>query len=221
MDAYPFDLLPPASERWRLTGVTLQGGVTISGAPTIARTDGGGFWTCWMNEIELVTRQQIKAARALEAVLDAGVTPIIVPAFEWVFSPKTVTHADGTPFSDGSYYQSSPVNAVIAASAALRATVLDVTFVGGIPLEAGERFSLNHLTKGKRLYTVGRVLESSGPNLRIEVRPPLREATAAGTDMDFSTPGCVMRLGNPDEFLGAIDALHESSANAVWVEAFF
>lgn len=220
MDAYPFDLLPPGSERWRLTSVAISGGVRVASGPGLARTDGGGFWTCWMNEIELVTRAQIKAARALEAVLDGGVSSIVVPAFEWAFSPELVTHADGTPFADGSLYQTSSVASATTETAALRATSLRVSFVGGVPLEAGERFSIVHATKGKRLYTVARVQDVEPGGYRIEVRPPLREAVASGVGLDFSTPGCVMRLANPDEFLGAIDPHHESMANAVWVEAF-
>lgn len=220
MDVYPFDLLPPAKERWRLTAVALHGGVSVAGASSLARTDGGGFWMCWMDNIELINRQQIKAARALEAVLDGGVSSIIVPAFEWAFSPELVTHADGSPFSDGSQYQTSPVEAGVMAAAPLRATVLEAGFVGGVPLEAGERFSILHPNRNKRLYTVARVLASSGGEYRIEIRPPLREAVTKDADMDFADPGCLMRLANPDDFLGAIDAHHESTANAVWVEAF-
>ena len=220
MDAYPFDLLPPGSERWRLTSVAISGGVRVSAGTGLARTDGGGFWTCWMNEIELVTRAQIKAARALEAVLDGGVAPIVVPACVWAFSPELVVHADGASFVDGSLYQTSPVASAMAEAAALRATVLLVSFDGGVPLEAGERFSIVHALKGKRLYTVARVQKVEPGGYRIEIRPPLREAVGVGVDLDFSTPGCVMQLANPDEFLGAIDPHHESMANAVWVEAF-
>ncbi|MFZ4165177.1 hypothetical protein [Brevundimonas sp. NPDC058933] len=219
MDIYPFDLLPPATERWRLSSVALSGGVSPTRAPTLSRTDGGGFWMCWMNEIELITRPQIKAARALEASLDGGVTSIIVPAFDWVFSPETVAHADGSPFEDGSLYLSSPVAATVTAPAALRATILQAMFVGGGPLEAGERFSIIHPTKGKRLYTIARIRDRVADTYTLEIRPPLREAVLAGAEVDVSTPGCVMRLGNPDDFLGAIDALHESVANAIWVEA--
>ncbi len=220
MDVYPFDLLPPGSERWRLTSIAVSGGVRVASGPGLARTDGGGFWMCWMNEIELVTRAQIKAARALEAVLDGGASTIIVPAFEWAFSPELVTHSDGTPFSDGSLYQTSAVSSQTLEAAPLRATVIRVSFAGGVPLEAGERFSILHAAKGKRLYTVARVLSVGSADYRVEIRPPLREAVPVGVDLDFSTPGCLMKLANPDEFLGAIDPYHESIANAVWVEAF-
>jgi hypothetical protein len=220
MDVYPFDALPPATERWLLDAVTIGGGLPASGPAALARTDGGGLWTCWMNDIALETRAQIKAARALEAILDAGATNIIVPAFEWAFSPELVTHSDSSPFSDGSWYSSSPVEAELTAIAALRATVLSASFAGGVPLEAGERFSIVHPTRNKRLYTVARVLEADGDDYSIEIRPPLREAVTASTELDFSNPGCVMRLANPKEFLGAIDATLSSTANAVWVEAF-
>lgn len=206
METYPFDLMPPETERWRLTGVTISGGIPTAGAPGLARTDGGGFWTCWMTNIDLYTREQLKAARALEARLDGGLTPIIVPQFEVPFSaiPEGVDWLFTSAF---------------AAPAPRRATTLSVQHGVGAPLEGGERFSVTHPTMGKRLYGVAEVVSTSALAQVIKIRPPLREAVTTEA-LDFNTPGCVMRLANPDDFLGAIDAQHSMPANAVWMETF-
>lgn len=219
MDVYPFDLLPPASERWHLSGVTIDGGAPVVGPPTKSRTDGGGFWMAWMNGIELVERRQIKAARALDVVLDGGLGRIIVPAFDWVNYPAPVAHSDGAAFSDSGVYLSGMVAASLTAPAALRATRLFIRFVGVEPLEGGERFSILHLNKGKRLYTIGRVSDLGADQYQIEVRPPLREACDREAQIDFTTPGCAMHLANPADWLGELDAHHECNANIVWIEA--
>ena len=96
----------------------------------------------------------------------------------------------------------------------MRATTLSLTMIVGA-LEGGERFSIDHATKGKRLYTISRV---DGDD--ITIRPPLREAVASGTDLDFTQPGCVCRLSNPDDFLGALDLNKNLIATAVWIESF-
>jgi hypothetical protein len=102
---------------------------------------------------------------------------------------------------------------VTTASAVLRATT--VTVADGSVFEGGERFSINHVTKGRRLYEIVGV---SGDDLTI--RPPLREAVASGVYLDFLQPGVVCRLANPDEFMGALAADRIAEVTAVWVEAF-
>jgi hypothetical protein len=82
-------------------------------------------------------------------------------------------------------------------------------------LEGGERFSITHPTRGRRLYTISRV---DGDD--ITIRPPLREACDSGTELDFTHPSVVCRLANPDDFLGALDLNKNLIATAVWVEAF-
>ncbi len=228
MLAWPWDLFPPASERFRLGAVTITGGVSVGGQVRMSRTDGGGLWVCEAGEIDLFGRSTIKTARALEAQMDGGCTPIVVPAFEYPFQPRVddtvsvgVGHSDGSTFSDGSLYASRAMEAVLAEAAALRATRLIVMPIRLGPLEGGERFTIDHPTRGPRLYTIATVAapDEAGA-VEITIRPPLREAASAGADVDFDHPRCVMRLANPNEWLSALDALHEMTATPVWVEAF-
>jgi hypothetical protein len=104
-------------------------------------------------------------------------------------------------------------------SAALRTTTLQVAFVDAAPLLGGEPFSILHPVRGKRLYGIHSVGETVGGVTEITIRPPLREAIAAGTELDFDNPGCVMRLANPD-WLSALDPAHEMTAAPNWIEAF-
>ncbi len=207
MEIYPFDLLPASTERWRLTATAINGGVAVSAPPRLARTDGGGFWMCWMSDIALDSAAQLREARRLEAILDSGATEIEVPCFEHATrkAPAGVVQA-----------------MTVRLAAGLRATTLHVQHQDGFPFAGGERFSIRHPTKGLRLYTVARIDGTSagagGLNQTIQIRPPLRQAASANSAVEINKPGCKMRLANPDDFAGALDALHTSVANAIWAE---
>lgn len=221
MDTWPRHLFPPVEERWRLMQVALSGPTAVAGVNRFARTDGGGVWVCEMTGIWLRTTAQIKAARALEALLDGGATSIIVPMCETAFAPypngysaHLVPHSDGTPFSDDTLYQGGLIDVTLAEAAALRATSLSVNLTASADLTGGERFSINHPGKSHRPYTVGKVGDT------LTIRPPLREATAADTELNFDSPRCVMRLANAEEFFGAIRLGRFSNLSPVFVESF-
>lgn len=217
-DVWPWALLTPRAERARLQGVAMTGGQSVGGIVRSSRLDGGGLWVI-EQDFFFHSRAQIKAARAIEAGLDGGSGEIIVRVFEKPFAPvgaegSTVPFSDGSTFSDGTEFASVPVGATLTASAALRAASLSLTMIVGA-LEGGERFSINHATKGRRLYTVARV---NGDE--ITIRPPLREACDSGTELDFAQPSVVCRLANPDDFMGALNTARHIEATAVWIEAF-
>lgn len=217
-DVWPWDLLPPRAERARLQGVAMTGGQSVGGIVRSSRMDGGGLWVI-EQEFLFHSRAQIKTARAIEAGLDGGSGEIVVRVFETPFAPagaevSTVPFSDGTTFSDGTEFASVPTGATLTASAALRDTTVSLTMITGA-LEGGERFGIDHTTKGRRLYTVARIDGDT-----ITIRPPLREACAVGTELDFARPSCTVRLSNPDDFLGALDLNNHTVATAVWIESF-
>jgi hypothetical protein len=164
-------------------------------------------------------REGVKAARALDGLLDGGATDVIVSLTEDQYWPTglavtEVPFSSGALFSNGEGFAVVPPGAVTTESAALRATTLSVSALRG-PIEGGERFSIIHTTKGKRLYKAVSVEDGT-----ITIRPPLREAVASGVDLDFLQPGVVCRLANPDEFMGALNGDWVSDVTAVWVESF-
>lgn len=218
MDYWPWDLLTPREERWRLQGVALSGGVNVGGNTTVARTDGGGIWVGEQSFL-LTSRDQIKAARAIEAILDGGVGQIVAWSFETPFVPGDIAapaapHSDGSPFGDGALYGTMPAGATTTAACPLRATVIPLTMISGV-LQGGENLSIVHATRGWRRYRVGRVGDGFA-----EIRPPLREAIGSGTPLYFARVGTVARLANPDEFFGPLDPSRIVEVTARWVEAF-
>ncbi len=218
MDHWPWDLLEPLTDRWTLHGVALYGGTTVAGTQRPSRTDGGGLWIGEQSFL-LTDYSQMKAAKAIEAILDGGVGKIVAWSFETPFAPgelapTAVPHSDGAPFGDGTLYGSVPAGAMTTADCALRATHIPLTMLSGV-LQGGEHFSIIHASAGWRRYRVARV--GSG---YAEIRPPLREAIPSGTALYFARVGLAVRLANPDEFFGAIDGNHIVEVTARWVEAF-
>ncbi len=226
MQTWPVSAFAPKSLLWRRSSVANSGGVSAGGLQRFAVTDGGGKWLCSM-AADLWTLDKLLAAGVMEDLADGGAAIFVVPY--WPFgstpyplgaAPEDVGHEDGSSFSDGSDYVSSGVEITLAADAGLRATQVTVTRTLCGPLKGGEVFSIAHnppqgYDTGKRLY---RVVGIDGDTLTI--RPPLRAAAPAGTSLDFSTPGCTMRLINSEDFMDAMTAPIMSAMAPQFQEAF-
>lgn len=173
-----------------------------------------------MSGIWLYRPDQLRVARALDMILDGGLTSIVVGTCEtafahWARPAEPVPHSDGSPFSDEAFYAgAAPVGSVVS-DAPLRATKLRIGLPAGVSLRGGEAFAIKHPNRGERRYQVARV---SGDELTF--RPELREAVLAGAEVHFHNPGCVMKLANPDEFFDPIRSGRFSYLNPVFVEAF-
>ena len=215
--AWPYDTLTPREDRARLQGVGMTGGQSVGGTSQTIRMDGGGLWV--IEQTFLAHGYGVKLARALGSLLDGGATDIVVRVSEQTYAPTglavtEVPFSDDAEFSDGSGFATIPPGGITTASAALRATTITVTPLAGA-FQGGERFSIDHTTKGRRLYEIVGV---DGDD--ITIRPPLREAIASGVYLDFLQPGVVCRLANADEFMGGLAPDRIAEVTAVWVEAF-
>jgi hypothetical protein len=217
---WPYQLLSPRAEKWDLSGVGINGGVSVAGTTSSARTDGGGLWVGSQNFL-LSTRAQIKTLRAIAAALDGSVNPIVCFSYERPYAPEgadayAVPFSDTSPFSDGTEWSGVPTTIYTSAPAALRATTLEFALLDG-ELEGGERFTIRHPSMGARRYVISAVNLTEGT---ITIRPPLREAVAAGTELDFINVGCVCKLANPEDWIGDMQSDGTLEVNARWVEGF-
>lgn len=219
---WPRGLFPPREERWALQGMVSTGGMSIGGISQTVNSSGGGFWTLQQTGVWVRTRDQVRAWNALEAILDGGVTGIIVPMCAKRFNPTLpgdiVPHSDGAFFFDDTGYVSGAGAVTFDQAAALRATTVFLD-VGAIDLLGGEHFTVNY-EGGPRLHRVARVKDQIGDVAEVEIRPPLRAAVAAGTDADFANPRCVMKLASPEEMPLNLEMGKSGQGNARFVEAF-
>jgi hypothetical protein len=237
---FPRRLLREKSHSWNLAGTAATPGQTSKSVAPFVRTDGGGFWTCVMSDVSLSgapglvgrDRQKISTLlwRAIQNIADGGVTPIVVPRNDAMFRPWPagisptgaidLAHSDGAFFSDGAgFYQ--PTIDITADAADLRATSLDITVNYAGELMGGESFSIDHLTMGWRMYYIGTVfMDDATSSGTINILPPLREAIAPGTRLEFDRPRCTMRLAKPDSMDLTVVPWTFNSASVDFVEAF-
>jgi hypothetical protein len=96
---FPRSLLREKSHSWNLLGVAQVPGQTAATAATIVRSDGGGFWSCVMNDVSLSGSKIMQAcaagnarskARCLArgpAILRRWGRTIVVPRNDALFIP--------------------------------------------------------------------------------------------------------------------------------------
>lgn len=229
---WPRILQRDRSWKWELGARTVSGGRSLSGLMPTARFDGGGMWMAELGDVQVSSADHVRAWRALTARLDSGATPVVLEARDerfapWplldgapVVSPYTATFSDGATFSDETVLESEVIAAELVEDAALRATTITISLSNAEPLRGGEHFSIQHDTFSHRLYRVGKVVIDDDGNSVVTIRPPLREATAAGTRVEFDNPKCIMRLADPDAMDLMLERRIYGSASVKFVEDF-
>jgi hypothetical protein len=222
-------LFAPAEPNWTLDGVAFTGGRALSGLQQYGRIDGGGFWTATLSGLVVRGEDSLRIWDAWGSILDGGVTPVVVHNFKPQLSPYVSGFSrptlaligDGSPQDvDPTYDGLGAIRAKVKTAAALRATTLVITMTVGSGVKAGHHFAIDHPTFGKRLYRVGRVTAVAGSDYTVEIRPPLREAVLANDLIDFNTPGCVMRLADPDAFKAPLQLGRIVKASITFTEHF-
>lgn len=192
-DTFPTGQFGFMAQEIDIERAVLEGGEAIAGGTDKISTDGGGRVFADFGDGALVDRDKVLAWRALLAILEEGVTPMVVPFCDKRHQPyggeHHVTYGDGTTHSDGTLLAGGGPVAEATADAALRATSLEFTGAFAQPLIGGEWFSIEHPTKGWRAYRVRTVDADAGV---LTFRPPLREAVTAGQAIDFANPRCLM-----------------------------
>jgi hypothetical protein len=233
MDTFPTHYFSPEGQRPYLTGRTISSGQSVSGLQQQAKTDGGGLWVAEMTNVALNTSERLKLWRSWVARLDGGATQVIVPLCDLRQAPVPIVdgkpfygtdgvpHSDGTFFSDGTGYGETLIAATSVGAVGLRGVVMTINISVGGDLSAGMHFSVVHATKGKRLYRVATITsDDDAGTYGVTIRPPMREAIAAGTPLDFEDPGCVMTVVNSDAMEPTVKNHKFATADVTFIEAF-
>lgn len=232
MLTFPVHLFNPSSIKAQLVGRTIDGGESLSGETDTIRTDGGGYWIVTMSGIALHDADTIRAWRAWEAMLEDGVTRVLVPVPDLDMAPRPMAggvlaspsglHAgsDDAYFPEAVAFATPLIVATVDASAALRATTLTITIARGSRLKGGEQFAITHPTKGRRMYRVRQVLSRSGQQAVVSTIPPQREAVTAGASADFDFPSFVATLVPGTDISPDIMFGDDATVSITWREAF-
>ena len=237
MFIWPWRFFRGASEKPQLVSRVVSGPQSLAGLQQNVATSGGGLWTFDITGIDLRTPDQIRCARAWAAYLDSGAQKIIVPFFDLGQAPRPFSGSGvalpGSPAPSDDYFSQEPgfgaplIMAHTTAGAALRATTLVMQIDVGVPLRGGQPFSINHETVGWRTY-LGRVTGSvdggdgANPVQTLEIRPPLREAIAENTALEFDVPRTVMmqRADRAGDLWPDLAGNRFATVSAGFVEAF-
>ncbi len=197
MKVFPTCLFAPNGTDAYIERRVISGGTAINGDETLIETSGGGRVALELSDFDLDDPEVARAWDAIDAYMDGGVRPMIVPWCDPAHQPSYhfdgVPHSDDTSFSDGTLYHTGGTSVSLSADVALGATILqiDITLLKGNPLGW---FSINHDVIGHRAYKVAEILAQTDTTATISVRPRLRRATSAGATLDFEKPRCVMRI---------------------------
>lgn len=203
---FPRKLLRESSHDWNIVGNTATAGQTNSASVDV-RSDGGGFWSASLNDIQFWDQADARLWRAIRQLCNGGVVPIVVPRNDEICAPFPVPpygdipHSDGSILDDGSGYYQSVIDVQCHGGASLRATsmVLKLNFCS--PLQGGESFSIQHETFNWRLYEIATAIPIDDTYTTITFNPPLREQIVDGERIEFDRPRCTMKLANA----GAMD----------------
>ncbi|MBN9007236.1 MAG: hypothetical protein J0H40_17700 [Rhizobiales bacterium] len=223
---YPKDMLIEADHDWNIVGNTTTAGIS-TGASEDTRSDGGGFWSASLNNIEFLHRNDTLVWRAIRQQCNGGVVPIIVCRrdIEWIPLPagqsliSNIPHSDGSLFDDGSGYTQSVIDVVTSGAAPLRATSLVLKQLNCADLQGGESFSIQHESFGWRLYEIGSVDKIDDLFTSVTFNPPLREAVPDGTQVEFDAPRCTMKLVDSSSMDLNIKSFPFSLATVKFVES--
>lgn len=220
LNTFPTCLFSFATREIAIRQNIISGGMALDGTDTVIATDGGGRWVAQYGNAPLNRREKVMAWRAARAILDGGTVPIIFPVCDARHQPvlgsRGVPHSDGSPFSDESLYSGGGGTVHAAADAPLRSTSMTLAIETlGKPLIGGERFSIDHPTWRHRMYEIKTI-----DGEQITFRPPLREAVAAGTEINFSDPRCVMRLAAESDMAAPLNGPRTATGSITLVEDF-
>lgn len=176
----------------------LSGGQAINGDEDVVAADGGGRWFADLGDASLYTRDRVMLWRAFKSAIRYGASPFVFPVCDIRHQPSngghSVSHSDGSSFSDDSLYEGEDCAAELSSGAALRATQITLTIELGKPLIGGERFTIDHPTMRHRCYQIGLITAQTESTAAVQFHPPLREAADAGEAVDFNNPRCVVRV---------------------------
>jgi len=216
---------------WNLAAGSITPGQTGSGAFPYLRLDCGGAWVAKFNQVFLKDDDAAQTFSAIRMAARGGVTVLTVPRptkFQpWPvvdgvqITPSNIPHSDGSFFSDGSGYTQKIIDVVTVGAAAFRDVNLTMSLIFCGPLRSGESFSIMHSAQDWRVYEIMSVEIDGDGNSFVEFDPPLREAVADGTEIEFDQPRCTMRLSSTDAMNFTLETYPHARQNVSFIETFF
>lgn len=186
----------------RRVGTSHEPQQSISGAETITPTF-GGRWEATCSFVIHGEAAQL-AWQAFLAQMEGRVGTTLVPMRtryrprdrdgHHVYGCGPAGLADAQTWEHFGFDSAPVATMTLAASAALRATVIKVTAANTTGLRPGQFFSI-----GERLYQVQHHWQDADDSANLMIWPPLRAAAPAGSVLILDRPICLMRMTGESE----------------------
>ena len=173
---------------FRRVGQVTDGGTALSGISATIESDGGGYWRGDFTNGSTRSVADGLAWRALIEGIDGVSVAIDVAICDTFFQP---TNWQRPHHRDDTAPDALPTSAdrFTSGAASLRATSIAIITTDPSQVQAGQTFAINHPTWGWRAY---RIIAWDGVTAKF--RPPIREAVAAATPIEFYSPRCRMHV---------------------------
>lgn len=227
MKTFPTAKFAPAGFQPRRIGGSQSQGQSMSGIGQSAMTTGGHLWGLEFSKVIMWDAELYKTWDAFCSASDNGATPFVVPMctrrsqpFLNPKKPTGVGNSDDSSFSDGALWGGGQITAAIIGSAALRATSAHIACTGGTDDLVGSFFTGWHAGLGQRLYNITGSSKRDDGTFDITFRPPLREATPDGFNLDFDDPRCQMVVAPGSDPSASLEMLKRGTASVSFVEDF-
>lgn len=242
-------ILRPLVPEFDLRGMTLQGPVTLAQNRQVLDSQ-GGYWIATYRDVAVVGRDKVLAHRMLRGQLRGGANWCRVPVCDGANAPwptnddlsilstfddtalfgddaefrndqppayltgrrsLTSTFSDTALFSDGSSFRDAVINVTVAVAGTAGDTSIEVTKTMIANVVGGEYFSIDdHLHQ---------IVQEIGDGVW-QIVPALREDVAAGAQLEFDRPVCVMVLASEQEMDAALERNKSGVVSIAFFEAF-
>ncbi|MDW9594547.1 hypothetical protein GOA63_20305 [Sinorhizobium meliloti] len=230
------NFIGPVKTIYDVTGSSIDGGRNGVGEGQTIEMSGGGIVIATYEDCKIKNPEHYEYVNWLGARLNGGFRFINVPIITDWFGPfptvnklpspivSGITHSDGSYFSDGAGYSQATVYGEITESATLNAGIIKMRVYGlDRPLRWSDWFSIYHTTKGWRAYRYWQVISKTSeenPVYTLAIAPPLREAVAVGTRVEFARPRFVAKFKSDFTLPSVVEAFFVTQQSIQFVEAF-
>ncbi|SES05396.1 hypothetical protein [Rhizobium sp. NFR03] len=240
------NFLAPLKTTFDVQGSSLDGGRNGLGEGITMEMTGGGVVTATYEDCKIATREQHEYINWLGARLNGSFRFVNVPIITDWFGPfpiiegipypfvNAIPNANGSLINPGEAVPEATVFGKIIGNSALNAGVVRMRIYRlSRPLRHSDWFSIYHVTKGWRAYRYWEVLNRYSDGVEsvegiplpyqeysLALAPPLREAVADGTRVEFARPRFVAKFPAGFTLPSVVEAFFVTQQSIQFTEAF-
>ena len=164
-------------------------------------SSGAPIWYVVYGNIPVVTEDQINTWRAISALVEGSLTPIVLPLYRfqqpnYEIELSQTTFDDNATFSDGSLFEGNTVDCFLSTEIFSGTITANFNYVYGKKLLPGQTFSIDN-----RAYRVKKIISETETTQQIKFTPPARQNHLNGSRVEIDDPKIQVVLENDKAML--------------------